>query len=163
MMLAFSFVSTIQVRLPAGTANQSLVHLIGFVRDRLDCVASFNLSSVVVVPDSAQITNLVNNLQSSSSGINNNPIVQILSSGNQNTIGQVISSVSQACNQINDQTISTAVASMTLNNHFPFVNIIGSLGGIPASSITVSSLTDQTQQTTVSKYFMLLYHLINVE
>jgi hypothetical protein len=120
MMLAFSFVPTIQVRLPAGTDNQSLVHLVGFVRDTLDCVTEFNLSSVVVVSDFTEIANLVDSLQSSSSGIANNPLVQMLASRNQNTVGQVISSLSQAFNKINDQTVTSAVASETLNNdpHF---------------------------------------------
>jgi hypothetical protein len=118
MMLAFSVFPTIQVRLPAGTDNQSLVYLVGFVRDPFDCVTEFNLSSVVVISDSTEITNLVDSLQNSRSGITTNPLVQILASGNQNTIGQVISSLSRAFNKINDQTVKTAVESETLNNDF---------------------------------------------
>jgi hypothetical protein len=120
MMLAFSVFPTIQVRLPAGTDNQSLIHLVGFVRDPFDCVTEFNLSSVVVVSDSTEITNLVDSLQNLRSGITTNPLVHMLASGNQNTIGQIISLLSRAFNKINDQSVKTAVASETLNNDFHF-------------------------------------------
>ncbi len=111
MILAFSSVSTIQLRLPAGTDNQSLIHIVGFIRDTLDCVTEFNLSSVTVVSDFTEITNLVNSLQNSSSRITTNLFVQMLASGNQNTIGQVISSLSQEFNKINNQTVENAIAS----------------------------------------------------
>jgi hypothetical protein len=50
-------------------------------------------------------------LQSSSSAITTNPVVQLLSSGNQNTVGQVISSVSQQFNKMNSESINNAVSS----------------------------------------------------
>ncbi len=110
-MIAFSSVSTIQIRLPAGNDNTSLLNIIIYIRDTLDCVTEFNVSSVVVVSDSEQINNLVVSIQSSSSGITNNPFIQILASGNQNTVNQVISSLSQDFNKINSQTVENAVAS----------------------------------------------------
>jgi len=72
-----------------------------------------NLSSVVVSSDSEEITNFVVSIQSTKT---NDPIVQTLSSGNQNLIGQVITSVSLEFNKINNQTIENAVASK--NNRF---------------------------------------------
>ena len=41
----------------------------------------------------------------------NNPIVQLLASGNQNTVGQVISSLSQEFNKKNTETMTNAVSS----------------------------------------------------
>lgn len=105
-MLAFSSISTIELRLYAGNDN-----IVGYIRDTLDCATEFNISSVSVVSDSKEITNLVNDLQNSSSGTMNNSLIQILASGNQNTIGQVVSSLSQEFNKINNQSVENAVAS----------------------------------------------------
>ncbi len=121
MMLAFSSVPTIQVRLPAGDDYGSLIHIIGYVRDTLDCVTEFNVSSVVVVSDSEGINKLVDILQTSSSRLTNNPLVQILASGNQNMVGQVISSLSQEFNKINNQTVENAVASEDINYDLHFL------------------------------------------
>jgi len=110
-MVAFSSVASIELRLPAGDDTSSLVHIIGYIRDTLDCVTEFNVSSVVVVTDSEGINNFVDILQTSSSRLTNNPLVQILASGNQNMVGQVISSLSQVFNKINNQTVENAVAS----------------------------------------------------
>ena len=112
-IVAFSSVSTIQVRLPAGGDRTSVVNIIGIIRDGLDCITEMNLSSVVVSSDSEEITNFVVSIQSTKT---NDPIVQTLSSGNQNLIGQVITSVSLEFNKINNQTIENAVASK--NNRF---------------------------------------------
>jgi hypothetical protein len=108
MILAFSAVSTFQVRFPAGTP---LLHLIISIRDTLNCIAEYNMSSISVVPDSAGIAELINNLQNPSNGITNNPIVQLLAGGNQNTVGQVITSLSQQFNQMNSQNVENAVSS----------------------------------------------------
>ena len=111
MMIAFSPIETADVRLPAGNDNTSTIHIFAHIRDTLDCVTEFNLSSVVVVPDIGEINSLVDTLQNSSIPITNNPLVRILASCNQNTISQVMSSLSQEFNKINSQTIGNAVAS----------------------------------------------------
>jgi hypothetical protein len=87
----------------------------------LDCVTEFNVSSVVVVTDSEGINNLIDILQTSSSTLTNNPLVQILASGNQNMVGQVISSLSQVFNKINNQTVENAVASENINYDLKFL------------------------------------------
>jgi hypothetical protein len=115
MMIAFSAISTFQVRFPAGDNSTSLLHLTIFIRDTLNSIVEFNMSSISVVLDSAVMTNLINNLQSSSNTITNNPIVQLLAGGNQNTVGQVIISLSQQSNQINNQNIENATSGNTLN------------------------------------------------
>ena len=111
MMIAFSMLSVLQVRLPAGDDQRSVVHLVVSIRDQLDCTTEYNLSSVIVTPDSVGINDLINNIQSSSNEITNNPIVQLLASGNQNIVGQVITSLSQQFNKMNSESLDKAVSS----------------------------------------------------
>ncbi|CAF4145951.1 unnamed protein product, partial [Adineta steineri] len=120
MMIAFSPVSTFQVRLPAG-----LLHMMIYIRDSLDCITEFNMSSVNVTTDFDTINDLINNIQNSTT----NPFVRILVGGNQNLVGQVIISVSQQFNKMNIENIDNAV-----------------LNGIPATSISISFLESQSSQ-----------------
>ncbi len=124
MMLAFSPIPTFQLRLPSGNDNTSLIHIVGSIRDTLNCITEFNISSVVVVSDSQAITNFIDSLQQSSGGNTNNAFVQILASGNQNAVGQVISSLSQQFNTINNQTVEYAVASEKIDSELKFFIII---------------------------------------
>jgi hypothetical protein len=110
-MLAFTPTSLSQLRMLAGDGNTSSLNLIGNVRDTLDCVAEFNMTSVTIVPDSVGIASFVDAVQNLGSGITNNPLVQLLASGNQNTVGQVIVSLSQEFNKMNDQSVANAVSS----------------------------------------------------
>jgi len=110
MIIAFSPVSTFQIRLPSGD-DQTLLHLIVDIRDQLNSITEFNMTSVNVIPDSAGIADLINNIQSSSSGITANPIVQLLASENQNIVGQIITSLSQQFNQMNSENVDNAVSS----------------------------------------------------
>jgi hypothetical protein len=122
-LIAFSSVSTFQLRLPAGQKNTSMLQLSVTIRDQMDCVRQVNLPSVVVRIDSDEIDHFLLSLQSSiavadtsvpSSTLNNNPLVQILSSGNQNAVGQVLSSLSQQFNEVNAQALQTAADSECL-------------------------------------------------
>ena len=126
-MVAFSTVSTVQVRLPAGPANTSMLSLSASIRDRLDCLTEVNLSSVVVVADSSEIDDLVRSVLVSAS--TNNSLSQVLASGNQNAVGQVITLLSKQFNQINAQALQTVTDS----------------GGILRSSVAVSPLGSQAQ------------------
>jgi hypothetical protein len=85
--------------------------MIMHIRDTLDCITELNISSVIVTADSAGVTELITILQSSTNGLTNNPLVQLLSSGNQNTIGQVLTSLSQQFNKNNTETLQNAVSS----------------------------------------------------
>ena len=158
-MIAFSSVDTVQVRLPAGTDHQSSVYIGGVIRDTLDCVTQVNLSSVTVVADSQQMTSLVDSLLNSSNDITTNPLVQILSSGNQNSIGQVTTSLSQEFNKINYQSITTAVASENIDESSHFLFNILSLDGILAATIAVSPLDSRSSQS-VSDYFLFLLDIM---
>jgi hypothetical protein len=123
IMIAFTSVSNFQVQLPAGNDNSSLVNLIVHIRDTLDCFAEYNISSPSVVPDTAGINDLIDNLKASVSVRNSNPIVQLLAGGNQNTIGQVITSISQVFNQMNTDSLQNTVSSKDhsgLNQHINY-------------------------------------------
>ncbi len=85
--------------------------MIASIRDMLDSVTEFQMQSVVVVPDSTAMGTLINVLQQSSNGATTNPIIQLLAGGNQNTVGQIIASVSQILNEMNSAQVQTAVAS----------------------------------------------------
>ena len=80
------------------------------VRDAMDCVAEANVLSAVVRTDSSAIDQFVSTVQASTStnALNRLPLVQTLYSGNQNAIGQVLSSLSQQFNGINTQALQTA-------------------------------------------------------
>ena len=112
-MIAFSSVSSIQLRLPAGDLNSSQLHLTVVIRDQLDCVTRVNLSSVLVTTDSTEIDQLLRSLNRSTSGnaLTSDPLVQILYSGNQNAVGQVINSLSQHFNRLNTQALQETAAS----------------------------------------------------
>ena len=103
-IVAFSWLPTIQLRLPPGDINTSLLHLSVAIRDKLDCLIQVSLSPVVVATDWNEIDQLLQSLQAPTS----NPLVQILFSGNQNAVGQVISSLSQHFNRINTQALQDA-------------------------------------------------------
>ena len=115
MIIGFSSYPKIEVRLPVGNGNQSLIHIIASIRDKRDCVKEFNLPSVIVtMGDPEELANLIENIQNSNNEMNNNPFIRILSSGNQNRVGQIISSLSQQFNQINSQSQQNAIESQLI-------------------------------------------------
>ncbi|CAF4378037.1 unnamed protein product, partial [Adineta steineri] len=64
IFIAFSPVPDFQVRLPSGDNQTSLLNVMIYVRDLLDCVTQVNMSSINVVQNSTEIYNLFDNLQS---------------------------------------------------------------------------------------------------
>ena len=108
VIIAFSFVSNFKVYLPAGNEDTSLLNLVVHIRDTLDCITEYNMSSVVVRPDSTGITDVISSLQSASTNIG---FVRLLSGGNQNTIGQLLTSFSQEFNKMNTENVDNAVSS----------------------------------------------------
>ena len=130
LSLSVSFLSSLIIflilRFVCSWHTGILRHLTMSIRDQLNCIAEYNMSSVTVLPDSAAINDLISSLQVPSNQLTNNPIVQLLASGNQNTVGQVITSVSQQLNKMNTESIDQAVSS-----------------GILAATISISSLDSQ--------------------
>ncbi len=109
VMLAFSSESDIQLLLPSTNDNTSLLNIVAYISDTYNCVTEFNMSSVLVEQDLSAIDSLQNST--------NNALIQMLASGNQNRISQVITSLSQQLNQINNQAIGTAVASKCIYHY----------------------------------------------
>lgn len=121
ILIAFSPISTFQIRLPTGDNQTSSVHLLVHVRDTLDCVTEMNMSSVVVTSDTQGITDLINDIQSASNATATNPLLQILASGNQNIVGQMITSLSQEFNRINQENLDEAISSIS-SAHVSVIN-----------------------------------------
>ncbi|CAF1124640.1 unnamed protein product [Adineta steineri] len=128
-IIAFSPEDNFQVRLPAGDNETSLLNLVVYVRDLAGSVTQVNISSVNIIADLTTINDLIDKITNSSSTITNNAIVRLLSSGNQNIVGQIMTSLSQEFNQMNNDNLDKAISS-----------------GIPAASILVSSLGSQSLQ-----------------
>lgn len=103
-MIAFPSVSILQIQLPVGDDHTGQLYLMALIRNQLNCIIEYNISSVIVLPDSTAINDLVTSIQSASSP--NNPIVQLLVSGNQNTVGQILTSFSQQFNKMNTQILT---------------------------------------------------------
>jgi hypothetical protein len=92
-LIAFSLVSSFEVRLPASDESLQLVICI---RDQRDCATEWNnLSSISVRMDS-------------------NSFVQWLTIGNQNRVGQVIISLAQHLNQMDQDNVNTAISSRSI-------------------------------------------------
>jgi hypothetical protein len=89
-MIAFSVVSDFQVRFPSG-----YLHLIIHIRDKFNSYSQFNLSSMNVLSNRSEIDYLI----------------QFLATANLNTNNQIISSISQEINQLNQQNIDQAISS----------------------------------------------------
>ncbi|CAM4924059.1 unnamed protein product [Rotaria socialis] len=123
IMLAFTTLPTLKIRLPAGNGNTSLLVMMVHIRDMLDCMTEFYMEAPVVILDLTEINTLINVLQEPTKGATINPFVQLLASGYQNTVGQIIILIAQELNKMNKQNIETAVEN-----------------GISAASISVSSL-----------------------
>jgi len=111
MILGFTTQSTFQLRLPAGDDNNSLLNMSVRVRDTLDCVTGYNVQTIMVMPDSTGIATLIDVVQQPGDEANSNPLVQLLASGNQNTVGQVLTSLSQVFATTSSQNVASAVAS----------------------------------------------------
>ncbi|CAF5043887.1 unnamed protein product, partial [Rotaria sp. Silwood1] len=105
LMIGFSFVPHFQVRLPVGDESTSVLNMIVQIRDSYDCIAEWNISSIVVIMDMKPLISLIKGLHGSSEEINNNPLIRLLASGNQNTMGQIITLISQEFNKMNIQNI----------------------------------------------------------
>ena len=131
-IIAFSSVADFTLRLPSPNGNQTQLNLVVTVRDTLDCVVSVNLSTVLVTVDVSSISQLVGELYNSTGALTSNPLIRLLSSGNQNTAAQLITSLSQYFNQIDQQSIDDTVFQ----------------GGVPFASISVSSLASATYPQT---------------
>lgn len=112
LMVGGSLLPTFQVRLPHGHSPSFLVNVNIHIRDRFDCVQEYNISAVSVRSDRQETENLFQAFKVLSSDQTNNSLVhQILSTGNQNEIGQTIISTSQQFTEIKKEILDEIVSS----------------------------------------------------
>jgi hypothetical protein len=140
MIVAFSSVSDIQVRLPSGSDNTSLLNIIIYIRDKLDSTAEFNISSITVVSDTQGIIELINILQNPTSSLSSSSIIQLLASNNQNIVGQMITSLSQQLNTMNIENVENVVSN-----------------GVSATSVIVSSLSTTKSSGVKLGFIKIMY------
>lgn len=119
-MIAFSSIQTFTVRLPAGDKFDTLLHIIIYIRDYFDCVREVTMSPMIVSVNYVQINHFISSFQTSSDTINSNSLVQLLFSENQNVVGQILTSLSQQFNRMNDENVETAVSSKS--SHVSLMN-----------------------------------------
>jgi hypothetical protein len=103
--IGFSSVSEFDVYLPTSDNLRLMI----LIRDRRDYLTEWtNLSRVIVQVE----TNAFDDLLQSPNGLSaSNPFLQVLSSPNQNRVGQVLSSLSQQINRADQDNLQTAVSS----------------------------------------------------
>jgi hypothetical protein len=111
IIVGFTTQSTFQLRLPAGDDNNSFLNVTVHIRDMLNSVTKYNMQTIVVLPDSTEITALIDVVQQPGNEANSNLFVQLLASGNQNTVGQILTSLSRIFNKMSTENVESAVAS----------------------------------------------------
>jgi hypothetical protein len=111
MILGFTTQSSFELRLPTGDDNNSLLNVSIRIRDMLDCFTEYNMQTIMVLPDSSGITALIDVVQQPGDETNNNPLVKLIASGNQNTVGQILTSFSQVLTKTSSENVKSAVAS----------------------------------------------------
>ena len=108
-MVSFASASSFRLRLTAGSGNGSLVNLVVHIRDTFDCITEYDLPSLSVLPDTTEINDLIDYLKLPTSTTNQKPILQLLATGNQNLVGQIVNSISQVLNEMNIEYLEQAV------------------------------------------------------
>lgn len=111
VMIAYSSVSDFTVYLPAGAENTSILHTTIYIRDTLDCFTEYNMTSISVTLDTTEMKDLINTLQGNTNSAMNNSLTRLLFTGNSYTTSQVINAFSQSFNQMNAESIQTAISS----------------------------------------------------
>jgi hypothetical protein len=112
LIIAFSAISTFDVQLPPGKLSNNSLQLAVLIRDKRDCVTEWELAPVQVRSDSVVLPDLIAHFGSTStSQLYKNQLHRLLCLGNQNTVGQVVSAVSEVLNEKNAQNLQNALAS----------------------------------------------------
>ena len=113
-LVAFSSVPMFQVRLPAGSNTTSRLNLFVKIQDTLNSYTDFNLTPVLVVQDTTILSDFIDSIRNGTNISTNQFLFQLLSTGDQNTVEQIITILSQELNQINNEQLQNAVTSTYL-------------------------------------------------
>jgi len=103
LMIGFSLIPIFKVRLP----KSSLLNLNIHIRDKVNSIREYNISSIYVDDDLTEIENL----KDSKTILTNNSFVNGLLTGNQNDIGQIIISISKKLEKINNDNLNNIISS----------------------------------------------------
>ena len=123
-LVGFSPSPSMDVQLPAGgDSNSTMLHLSVRVRDEYGCSFEFEMPTVLIARDTTTLVMLINALQSVSS--QSNALAQALADGNQNEVNQLLASLSQMLNTMNNDALQTALLNAE---------------NIPATTLSISSL-----------------------
>ena len=95
-IVAFSVVPSFEVRFTTEQENGTTLNLVVRIRDQLGSVTNYNLSSIFIQPDLVGWNDFISSVTNSSA----NPFAELLNSGNQNQVTQVISGLAQQFNRI---------------------------------------------------------------
>lgn len=109
MILGQSYESRTQLRLPSSIDPSTTFHLIVVIRDTFDLSTEFSLPSVNIHPDYVTISNFIDHFQTMDE---NDTIRRLLNNSDKNIVGQLITSISELFNEINEEIITVAIQSM---------------------------------------------------
>lgn len=111
MILSHSIDSIISLRFPASIHEISIYQIVVHILDRLDCVTEEYLPLITIHRNLSSILHFIPK--------SNDTIMQLLMSDDRNTIGQIIISICQLLNEMNDQSMKLATES---KKDFPFLH-----------------------------------------
>lgn len=103
LMIANTIQSTIEFWLPPGKNITLLIS----IRDRFHAVTDLQIQSIEILLDSTPIDSFLEHFQQTT----NNPISQLLTIGNVNTVGQLITLLTQILNEINEEKLEYVITS----------------------------------------------------
>lgn len=140
IFLGFSNQPSVQLRLPAGAKSTSEVFVIVQIRDKYDYMEKYQIPPISVVSDSSEINKLIDILQMSKEQRNSDSLLQLLANGDQNSVGQIVTSLSQQMNSRNEENIDEILLSASSTEY-----MISSLDERkrPVGSLNNDSLIDQ--------------------
>lgn len=115
LMLGQTVQSTIELRLPARIHSMSVFHLTVAIRDAFDSITEVSLQPVIIHSDHSTVTSFIDAVQNSGIGLENDTIGRLLNSTDKNTVGQLVTLLSELFNENNDQYIELARLSI---DHF---------------------------------------------
>lgn len=158
MLVGYSSTPVAEVRLPGGEANVSVVHLSVHIRDRLNSITEYNLTSTVQVNiDIPSLVTFVHDVQqlnsavaTTNTSIIGNPIAKLLASGDLSAVSQTIYSLSQQLNTFASSARSAAVTCKHMNKRVLFIAPCH-LDGVPITTVAVSALDEPAGNTVRSK------------
>lgn len=114
LIIGFSIISEFQVRLPSGDEYTSVLNMIIVIRDNFDCITEWTMSPIIVSTDKKPLMTFIKDLHDSQEDSNMNELIRLVASGNQNTMAQIVTSISQEFNKMNMKNLHDALSSKYL-------------------------------------------------